>query len=163
MNTINLSAEIFRELGNIADNESYLEKVLRFIKSLKKERTTASVRGAAYTSLLEQLSDFQEYEAGWDGFSALPLNKTVVKNFKNVLAKASDDVLAGWYLSPETNGTLLISRADENAGINLGTHEFSYFIIADSGEVNGENHVKYSTRNILATLNNLKQLNVENN
>lgn len=157
MNTINLSAEIFRELGNIADNESYLEKVLRFIKSLKKDRATASVRGSVYTSLLEQLSDFQEYEAGWDGFGALPLNKTVVKNFKNVLAKASDDVLTGWYLSPETNGTLLISRTDENAGINLGIHELSYFVITDGGEVNGENHVKYSTRNLLETLKKLKQ------
>ena len=31
--------------------------------------------------MLESLSDFQDYERGWDGEDALPLDKKVVRNF----------------------------------------------------------------------------------
>jgi hypothetical protein len=40
--------------------------------------------------MLERLSDFQEYEKGWDGDDALPLSRQVVKNFKAVLQKSRD-------------------------------------------------------------------------
>ena len=80
-----LNAQLFLQLSNIADNESYLQKTLDFIIGLAKSENRTNARGRAYTELLERLSDFQEYEAGWDGDNALPLNHLVVKNFKNIL------------------------------------------------------------------------------
>lgn len=153
MNTVNVSAEVLRELGYIADNSSYMEKVLDYIRSLTKKNVVQ--RGAIYTSLLEQLSDFQEYEAGWDGAGALPLSKKVVKNFKAVLAKASEKSLQGWHLEPQSNGTLLMQDYNCNAGINLGTKDFSYFIIID-GNVEGQNNVKFSPN---AVLNVIRKIN----
>jgi len=155
MNTINVSAEIFRELGYIASNESSLESVLNYIRSLKPKSTELS-HGAVYMALLEQLSDFQEYEQGWDGAGALPLSKKVVKNIKSVLAKTADEMLTGWMLSPETNGTILLKRDDSNAGINLGSRDFSYFLI-DNGRISGENGVKFSVRNIQNVLKRMKR------
>ena len=155
MNTINVSAEIFRELGYIANNESSLERVLDFIKSLKPKSAELS-HGAVYMALLKQLSDFQEYEHGWDGAEALPLNKKVVKNIKSVLTKTTDDMLTGWMLSPETNGTILLKRDDSKAAINLGTCDFSYFLI-DNGQVSGENGVKFTVKNIQNVLKKMKR------
>ena len=41
MNTINLSAEIFRELSYIADDENYLKKALSSIKQLVSQKEKA--------------------------------------------------------------------------------------------------------------------------
>lgn len=41
MNTINLSAEIFRELSYIADDENYLKKALNSIKQLVSQKEKA--------------------------------------------------------------------------------------------------------------------------
>ena len=44
MNTINISAELFRELGYMADNDCCLEKILAYTRSLNKKK--AVQRGA---------------------------------------------------------------------------------------------------------------------
>lgn len=151
MNTsVSISAELLRELGYIADNESYMAKTIAFIKSLTHRQQKAE-KGVAYMALLEQLSDFQEYQKGWDGGDALPLNAKVVRNFKSVIQKCSETSLTGWHVSPETNGTLLFENGQADAGINIGIKEFSYFIIKD-GNVNGENNVKFSVSAILKTM-----------
>jgi len=152
MNSVNVSAEILRELGYIADNTNYLEKVLAYIRSLTKKASTQ--RGIAYVSLLEQLSDFQEYEAGWDGAEARPLNQKVVKNFKAVLGKASEEILQGWHLEPQTNGTLLLLNDSSHAGINLGSNDFSFFSVSN-GDVDGKNHVRFSANNVIDTIKQL--------
>ena len=154
MNTINISAEVLRELGGIADNENYMAKVLEFIKGLTQHTQTALVRGAVYTSLLEQLSDFQEYGQGWDGASALPLNRTVVKNFKAILQRGKDNELSGWSISPETNGTLLLQNRKHDAGINLGMKEFSYFIITGEN-VEGKDAVKFSPKAVISVIKSI--------
>jgi hypothetical protein len=156
--TVSVSAELLRELGYIADNESYMVKTIAFIKSLT-HRQQAEEKGVAYMTLLEQLSDFQEYQNGWDGSEALPLNAKVVRNFKSVLQKCNERGLTGWHISPETNGTLLFENGQGDAGINIGIKDFSYFIIRD-GHVTGENQVKFSVSAILKTMKkiNLTQL-----
>ncbi len=148
--TVSVSAELLRELGYIADNESYMAKTIAFIKSLTHGKQ-AEVKGIAYMALLEQLSDFQEYEKGWDGDRALPLNAKVVRNFKSALQKCSETSLTGWHLSPETNGTLLFENGRGDGGINIGAKEFSYYIIRD-GNVTGENHVRFSVSAIIKTM-----------
>lgn len=77
-----LNTEVFYQLSLIADDVNYLQKTLDFIKSLTKK---SKLRGREYVELLRQLSDFQEYDRGWDGLSAVPLTRLSIKNFKEVL------------------------------------------------------------------------------
>lgn len=151
MTAIELNAQLLREISNIADNESYLQKTLDFIKKLTKSKSSAIVRGQAYTTMLERLSDYQEYKKGWDGDDALPLSTLVVKNFKKVLQKSSDSDLDGWTIYPAANGTLLLQHKERKSGINIGTQGFSYYA-TQNGVVKGENHLKFSPKAILETM-----------
>lgn len=143
-----LNAQLFLQLSNIADNESYLQKTLDFIIGLAKSENRTNARGRAYTELLERLSDFQEYEAGWDGDNALPLNHLVVKNFKNILQESSDSELQDWTIFPSANGTLLLQNKKRKSGINIGVQGFSYYTI-QNGEAKGENNLAFSPKAVL--------------
>lgn len=151
MTAIELNAQLLREISNIADNEGYLQKTLDFITKLTKSKTSTVVRGQVYTEMIERLSDFQEYEKGWDGDDALPISRQVVKNFKKVLQKSLDKDLIGWTLFPAANGTLLLQHETRKSGINIGTDGFSYYSV-ENGEVKGENHLKFSPKGILETM-----------
>jgi hypothetical protein len=101
--------------------------------------------------MLERLSDFQEYERGWDGDDALPLNRDVVKNFKSLLQKSKDIDLQGWTIFPAANGTLLLQNKEKKSGINIGVNGFSYYMI-QNGEAKGENNLKFSPKAVLDTM-----------
>ncbi len=148
--TASVSAELLRELGYIAGNENYMAKTIAYIRSLTHSRQKEE-KGVAYMNLLEQLSDFQEYQKGWDGADALPLNAKVIRNFKSVIQKSDEASLTGWHISPETNGTLLFENGNADAGINIGTKDFSYYIIRD-GNVTGENNVRFSVSAIMKAM-----------
>ncbi len=151
MNTIELNAEIYRQLDYLADDRSYLEKALEMLRGLTRIKSIAQARGSVYTELLECLSDFQDYEQGWDGEDALPLDKTVVRNFKEVLQKSNDNDLKGWVIFPERNGTLFMQNEQLDAGINIGNKDFSYYINKD-GKVIGENGKKFTSKSLLETI-----------
>ena len=151
MTAIELNAQLLREISNIADNESYLQKTLDFITKLTKSKSSTTVRGQAYLTMLERLSDYQEYKKGWDGDDALPISTLVVKNFKKVLQKSTDSDLDGWTIYPAANGTLLLQHKERKSGINIGTQGFSYYA-TQNGEVKGENHLKFSPKAILETM-----------
>lgn len=151
MTTIELNAQLLRQISYIADNDSYLQKTLAFIKNLTKSNPNVNVKGQVYTELLELLSDYQEYKRGWDGEDALPLSSQVVKNFKKVLQKSDDSQLAGWTIYPAANGTLLLQNKERKSGINIGINGFSYYHI-ENGEAKGENHLKFSPQAILSTM-----------
>ncbi len=143
-----LNAQLFLQLSNIADNESYLQQTLDFVIGLAKSENRTNARGKVYTELLERLSDFQEYEAGWDGDNALPLNHLAVRNFKNLLMESTDSDLLGWTLFPAANGTLLFQNKNRKSGINIGAEGFSYYTI-ENGEAKGENNLAFSPRAVL--------------
>lgn len=143
-----LNAQLFLQLSNIADNESYLQKTLDFIIGLAKSGNRSSARGRVYTELLERLSDFQEYEAGWDGDDALPLNHLVVKNFKSLLQESNDSDLYDWTIFPAANGTLLLQNIKRKSGINIGSDGFSYYTI-QNGETKGENDLTFSPQAVI--------------
>lgn len=151
MTAIELNAQLLREISYIADNETYLQKTLDFITKLTKTKQPAVVRGQVYTEMLERLSDYQEYQKGWDGDDALPISRQAVKNFKKVLQKSSDNDLMGWTIFPAANGTLLLQNKVRKSGINIGTQGYSYYSIVD-GELSGENHLKFSPKAILETM-----------
>lgn len=151
MNTVELNTEIFRQIGYLSDDRSYLEKALEMLRGLTRIKSTAQARGREYTELLECLSDFQDYEQGWDGENALPLDKAVVRNFKEVLQRSEDRYLKGWVIFPERNGTLFMQNEQYNAGINIGSQDYSYYINKD-GKVIGENAKTFSPASVLDTM-----------
>lgn len=101
-------------------------------------------------TLIEQLYKFQDYAEGWDGLEALPLQPLSVNNLRGAISICDDAVLAGWTLTPETNGTLMLTSNDGMAGINIGDATFSYFQIID-GNVHGESNVPFNP-NVVADL-----------
>ena len=151
MTTIELNARLLREISYIADNEGYLQKTLDFITKLTKSKQSSGVRGQAYMTMLERLSDYQEYKKGWDGEDALPISSMVVKNFKKVLQKSSDDDLLSWTIYPAANGTLLLQHKKRKSGINIGNQGFSYYC-TQTGMLRGENHIKFSPKAVLDTI-----------
>lgn len=151
MTAIELNAQLLQKLSNISGNEGYLQKTLDFIKKLTKSDSATNARGMVYTEMLERLSDYQEYEKGWDGEDALPLSKQVVKNFKAMLQKSRDSELQGWTIYPAANGTLLLQNKERKSGINIGTNDYSYYEIVDE-EVKGENNLKFSPKSVIETM-----------
>ena len=151
MNTVELNAEIYRQLGYLSDDRDYLEKALDMLRGLTRMKAAANTRGMEYVGLLESLSDFQDYEQGWDGENAAPLDKKVVKNFKDVLRKSEDKDLRGWVIFPERNGTLIMQNDECNAGINIGSNDYSYYVSKD-GKITGENAKKFSSMSVLKTI-----------
>lgn len=146
-----MNTQLLQQLSNIADNESYLQKTLDFVNNLTKSKSVNVSHGALYTELLERLSDFQEYEKGWDGDEALPLDRSVVKNFKRLLQKSTDSDLQGWTIFPAANGSLLLQRKERKSGINIGAKGYSYYAIQD-GEVKGENNLRFSPKSVLSIM-----------
>lgn len=143
-----LNAQLFLQLSNIADNKNYLQRTLDFIKELVRSENLSNVRGRVYTEMLERLSDFQEYEEGWDGEDALPLNHFVVKNFKSLLQESKDNDLYGWTIFPAANGTLLLQNKERKSGINIGADSFSYYSI-QNGEAKGGNNLDFTPQVVL--------------
>ena len=158
MNTIELNTEIIRQIGYLSDDRSYLEKALEMLRGLTRIKSTAQAHGREYTELLESLSDFQDYEQGWDGENALPLDKTVIRNFKEVLQGSEDRYLKGWVIFPERNGTLFMQNEQLNAGINIGSKDYSYYVNKD-GKVIGENAKSFSPASVLETMKEFTKYN----
>ncbi len=151
MTTIELNTEIYRLIGCLSDDRSYLEKAVEMLRGLTLVKATAQGRSRDYTQLLESLSDFQDYEKGWDGEDAQPIDKAVIRHFKDVLKKSDDRYLRGWQLFPERNGTLFLQNDLFDAGINIGVRDFSYYINHD-GKVVGENAKKFTPKAVVDTI-----------
>lgn len=151
MNAIELNAEIYRQIGYLSDDRSYLEKALEMLRGLTRIKSTAQTHCREYTEMLESLSDFQDYERGWDGEDALPLDKKVVRNFKDILQRSEDQYLKGWVIFPERNGTLFMQNELKDAGINIGCNDYSYYI-NKNGKVEGENAKAFSPTSVIETI-----------
>lgn len=140
---LGVGSQLFLALGGIANNETYMQKTLDFVKNI------GSQHSSAYTRLLEKLSDYQEYEQDWDGDGALPLNAVVAKNFKSVLRHCNDEsILDDWTIFPAANGSLLFQYNKKEGGINIGKNDFSYYIISGGG-VKGENSLTFSPERVV--------------
>ena len=148
MTAIEMNAELFMRLSQISQNANYVEKTLDFLRHLTRDYAVQS-RGLPYQNMLRRLSDFQEYERGWDDGDARPLNRNVVKNFKSVLEQSTDSLLAGWTIYPAANGSLLLEYKPTEAGINIGKDDFSYYFLASDGTIGGKNHLQFSPSAIL--------------
>ena len=154
MTAIELNAELYRQLSYIAQDEGFLQKTLDFVKGLTKSKNASSTKGLVYTRMLERLSDYQEYQRGWDGEDAAPLNAIVVRNFKKVLQKAKEENLEDWDIFPAANGSLLLQNKQKKCGINIGKSNFSYYTTKD-GRVEGRNSLKFTPTALIKTMEEL--------
>lgn len=60
MTAIELNAELYRAMGEIADNKSLLEKVLAFVKSLKPAKETTEERKSSIESVAGSWADMDD-------------------------------------------------------------------------------------------------------
>ncbi len=60
MTTIELNAELYRAMGEIADNKLLLEKVLVFVKSLKATKETTGERKSSIESVAGSRTDMDD-------------------------------------------------------------------------------------------------------
>ena len=97
--------------------------------------------------LMQTLYTFQNFTSGWDGNNALPLQPLSVNNFRGAISLCEDSALEGWQLSPETNGTLMLTSEDGNVGINIGDATYSYFNI-DNGNLTGESNIAFNPESV---------------
>lgn len=142
-------------INRIDDKDTALiEKVYYILTMLAKPADAEKPRGLDYQGMIKRLSDFQEYEQGWDGADARPLNGDVVKNFKLVLEESTDDILVGWTIFPAANGSLLLEYKPCEAGINIGKDDYSFYFL-DHQEIKGKNHQAFSPEAIIKTMQDI--------
>ena len=149
MNTITLNSNTYRQAQALArERHISVDELVVMLIHLPQSR------GVAYQTLLRRLSDFQEYEQGWDDGDARPLSPTVVKNFKAVLEGSSDSLLTGWTIFPAANGSLLLEYKPREAGINIGKDDFSYYSFRN-GQVEGQNSRPFTAAAVIETMKRL--------
>ena len=105
MTAIELNAQLLREISNIADNESYLQKTLDFITKLTKSKTPAGVKGALPCK--KESTNFSI--AGWRLcdkemilFFSIQIRTAIMSSISAFLFKFTFDVKNNEYL--ESNG-----------------------------------------------------------
>ena len=155
MNTtaVHIDTQLYNNVAEYAKKQHVsVDKMLEgYLMLLSYETSERKLRGVAYQELIRRLSDFQEYEEGWDGEGARPLSNSVVKNFKQVLENADDQLLEGWTIFPAANGSLLMEYKPCSAGINIGKSDFSYYQQKD-GILNGKNKLSFSVNGVIDTM-----------
>lgn len=145
-------------------NEDSLRAVSQYVRVLimhsgnnaTSAESDTQTRGFTYQNMLKRLSDFQEFEQGWDGEDARPLSHAAVKNFKEVLNACSDTQLTGWTIYPAANGSLLLEYQQRQAGINISGKEFSYYDIND-GTAKGANHCIFKPSSVIDTMRKISR------
>ncbi len=148
----NNAAEYARRQNTSVDK--MLEGYIIALQTMPED--SSKPRSLIYQELMSRLSDFQEYEQGWDGDDARPLNLQAVRNFKTVLRNASDRVLQGWTIFPAANGSLLMEYKPCEAGINIGRNDFSYYFL-NNGALEGKNQMIFSAEDVIAIMTRIKK------
>jgi len=134
LHTINLTSDTKRDIAN-----RLLEEVLR---------EEASTKMREQFRLKKDLEHFATFTDNWDGEGGQPLQESSLHNFETLLPLLSVRALCGIDISPENNGTLLITSKTKEAGVNIGNNTYTYYSIVD-GQVDGESHLAFDTDKVL--------------
>lgn len=140
LHTIELSSETKRNIANRLLEEALREDAIAKMKEqfrLKKD--------------LEYFSTFAD---DWDGEGGKPLQKESLLNFEALLPLLSVRALRGIDISPENNGTLLVTSKMREAGVNIGNHTYTYYSI-ENGQVEGESQLDYDAEQVLEQIENI--------
>ena len=111
---------------------------------------TAPLTGDALR-LWNRTEELKALPSGWDGASAMPLEKKAVTNVQKVLTKGLSADFRDWLLFPDDAGTLLLQSRDGFASISIGNNSFSYVYEKD-GKIYSGDKVRFSPSSVLDVL-----------
>ena len=136
------------------EDESMLAPLKRVIKSIAgiadvmvRKDVKTKAKGEVYARQLARVNELAALQNDWDDNGALPIEKKVVKNVKQLLEQCEEADLREWVIFPDINGTILLENKSGDASISIGNTEFSY--VSNNG--NGAN-VKIKNDSLLKTI-----------
>ena len=136
------------------EDESMLAPLKRVIKSIAgiadvmvRKDVKTNAKGEVYARQLARVNELAALQKDWDDNGALPIEKKVIKNVKQLLEQSDDADLREWVIFPDVNGTVLMENKSGDASISIGNTEFSYV----SNDGNGAN-VKIKSDSLLKTI-----------
>lgn len=137
LHTINLSSDAKKIIANRLLDEALREE--------------ASVKMREQFRLKKDLEHFSAFDADWDGEGGVPLQKASLRNFEILLPLLSARALQGIDVSPEGNGTLLITSKSKEAGVNIGDNTYTYYFV-ENGQVTGESQLVFDVDQVLTRI-----------
>lgn len=156
MTTIDLRMELAQEIKNIQDSEQLLIRVINYVRNLTKHEDVALVLTGDSLRLWNRTAELAALTKGWDGASAMPVEKKVVQNMQRLIRTGESSDFSGWVLFPDDNGTLLMQSKDGMASISIGKSSFS-FVYTKNGKVNAGENIRFSAIKALKTLRDIAQ------
>lgn len=140
LHTINLSSDAKKVIANLLLDEALREE--------------ASTKMKEQFRLKKDLEHFSTFTEDWDGEGGVPLQEASLQNFEILLPLLSVRALQGIEISPENNGTLLITSKSREAGVNIGNNTYTYYSI-ENGQVKGESQLAFDADRVLEQIENL--------
>ena len=140
LHTVNLSTDAKKVIANLL-----LDEV---------QREEASTKMKEQFRLKKDLEHFSAFARDWDGEGGMPLQEASLHNFEELLPLLSAHALQGIDVSPENNGTLLITSKLKEAGVNIGDSTYTYYSI-ENGQVNGESLLPFDVNKVLEKIENI--------
>jgi hypothetical protein len=154
MTTIDLRMELAQEIQNIPDSEQLLTKAINFVRNLTKHEDVAIVLTGDALRLWNRTTELASLAKGWDGASAMPIEKKAVQNMQRLIKAGVSKDFSGWVLFPDDNGTLLMQSKDGMASISIGNSSYS-FVYTKDGKVNAGENIRFSAIKVLKTLRDI--------
>lgn len=137
LHTVNMTSDLKRTVANRLLEEVGIKMEEQF--RLKKE-----------------LEHFSTFGNDWDGEGGMPLREASLQNFELLLPLLSVQALRSIEISPENNGTLLVTSKVKEAGVNIGDNTFTYYSI-ENGKVEGESQLTFDTDRVLEQIERLTE------
>ena len=125
--------------------------ITRKVKRQVALRLVQEVSEPALADAFDKLDELTRLQDNWDGESALPISRHVIKNMKDVLLISNNDDWENWMFGPETNACIGLQSRGSMACVSLGADEFSYFVRKDGKRI-AASHVDFTPAVFLETL-----------
>ena len=154
MTTIDLRMELAQEIQNIPDSEQLLTRAINFVRNLTKHEDVTIVLTGDALRLWNRTAELAALAKGWDGASAMPIEKKAVQNMQRLIKAGASEDFNGWVLFPDDNGTLLMQSKDGMASISIGNSSYS-FVYTKDGKVNAGENIRFSAIKVLKTLRDI--------
>ena len=122
--------------------------ISRADKEKAARRLTVEVTQPALAEAYERIDHLSTLSKGWDGYGALPISHSVLRNIKAVLMLSQNSDWEHWMIAPDTNATLGLESSTIEAVISLGAYEYSYYARID-GKRYGESHIRFTPESFL--------------
>ena len=136
------------------DDPTAIRIIVTRIDSIYNQRCV-SISNENRLRLTKTLDTIASYTDNWDDEGAPAILPEVIEATRQLLDTSNDILLSSWALYPCANGTLKLEthQAHVNAGINIGSKEFTYYIHHDGEEQYGRSSLTLSNlRDVLSSV-----------